>query len=116
MWDRGLNIFALSACGLIILATSIGIVICHIPFRLLTFVMGARTETITRPLLSVIKYGCGIGALFYCLYLYRKAFQNAEMGYACALAWLLFIIVLALTLIVLKSQNRWVYYSDGGDN
>ena len=69
VWDRGLNIFALSACGLIILATSIGIVICHIPFRLLTFVMGARTETITRLLLSVIKYGCGIGALFYCLYL-----------------------------------------------
>ena len=60
--------------------------------------------------------GPGNASLFYCLYLYRKAFQNAEMGYACALAWLLFIIVLALTLIVLKSQNRWVYYSDGGDN
>ena len=60
--------------------------------------------------------GPGNASLFYCLYLYRKAFQNAEMGYACALAWLLFIIVLALTLIVMKSQNRWVYYSDGGDD
>ena len=60
--------------------------------------------------------GPGNASLFYCLYLYRKAFQNADMGYACALAWLLFIIVLVLTLLVLKSQNKWVYYSDGGDN
>ncbi len=59
--------------------------------------------------------GPGNASLFYCLYLYRKAFQNAEMGYACALAWLLFLIVLVLTMLVMKSQNRWVYYSDGGD-
>ena len=60
--------------------------------------------------------GPGNASLFYCLYLYRKAFQNAEMGYACALAWLLFVIVLILTMIVMKSQNRWVYYTDGGDD
>ncbi|MGI6690546.1 MAG: carbohydrate ABC transporter permease [Christensenellales bacterium] len=60
--------------------------------------------------------GPGNASLFYCLYLYREAFQNAEMGYACALAWLLFIIVLALTMLVMKSQNKWVYYEDGGNN
>ena len=53
-------------------------------------------------------------SLFYCLYIYREAFQNANMGYACALAWLLFLIILVLTLVVLKSQKKWVYYSDGG--
>ena len=35
------------------------------------------------------------------------------MGYACALAWFLFIIIMILTAIIMKSQNKWVYY--GGD-
>ncbi|MBN1348288.1 sugar ABC transporter permease [candidate division KSB1 bacterium] len=48
--------------------------------------------------------------LFYVLYLYRKAFMEFEMGYASALAWMLFIIILALTLLVIKSSAIWVYY------
>lgn len=55
-------------------------------------------------------------SLFYCLYLYRKAFTNAEMGYACALAWFLFIIVMILTAIVFSTQKKWVYYADGGND
>ena len=35
------------------------------------------------------------------------------MGYDCALAWLLFLVILVLTMIVLKTQNKWVYYADG---
>lgn len=48
--------------------------------------------------------------LFYVLYLYLKAFKYLQMGYACALAWILFGIILALTLIVFKSSASWVYY------
>lgn len=48
--------------------------------------------------------------LFYVLYLYQKGFQSFEMGYASALAWILFTIVLALTLIIFKTSWRWVYY------
>lgn len=48
--------------------------------------------------------------LFYVLYLYRKAFQHFEMGYASALAWVLFALIMALTLTVLKSSRLWVYY------
>lgn len=48
--------------------------------------------------------------LFYVLYLYRQAFQNFNMGYASALAWVLFVIVLVLTLLVVRSARRWVYY------
>jgi multiple sugar transport system permease protein len=48
--------------------------------------------------------------LFYVLYLYRNAFQYFRMGYASALAWVLFIIILILTLIQLWLSNRWVYY------
>jgi len=48
--------------------------------------------------------------LFYVLYLYRKAFEQFKMGYASAMAWILFVVVLALTLIVIRSSAAWVYY------
>jgi len=48
--------------------------------------------------------------LFYSLYLFRNAFQFFRMGYASAMAWLLFITTLICTLVVLKSSARWVYY------
>jgi multiple sugar transport system permease protein len=49
-------------------------------------------------------------SLFYVLYLYRNAFKYFRMGYASAQAWVLFLILLALTLVVLKSASVWVYY------
>lgn len=51
--------------------------------------------------------------MFYNLYLYNKAFNDFEMGYASALAWLLLIISLVITLIQFRLSNRWVHY-DGG--
>ena len=48
--------------------------------------------------------------LFYVLYLYRKAFQEFQMGYASALAWVLFLIILVLTILVVRSGQWWVYY------
>ncbi|GMA60189.1 sugar ABC transporter permease [Alicyclobacillus fastidiosus] len=43
-------------------------------------------------------------------YLFEQAFQNYQMGLASATAWLLFIIIMVLTLIVLKWSSVWVYY------
>lgn len=48
--------------------------------------------------------------LFYNLYLYQNAFTYFEMGYASAMAWVLFFIVLLLTLLVFKSSAAWVFY------
>ncbi len=48
--------------------------------------------------------------LFYVYYLYRHGFQYFNMGYASALALVLFAIILILTLIVLATSKRWVYY------
>lgn len=48
--------------------------------------------------------------LFYMLYLYRQAFEFFNMGYASAMAWILFAITIVLTLIQLRLSNRWVYY------
>lgn len=48
--------------------------------------------------------------LFYALHLFNKAFLNFELGYASAMAWLLFLLILIATLIVLRSSKKWVYY------
>jgi multiple sugar transport system permease protein len=48
--------------------------------------------------------------LFYLLYLYRNAFTYFEMGYASALAWTLFMIVLVLTIAVFRTTPMWVHY------
>ena len=48
--------------------------------------------------------------LFYSLYLYLNAFRFFRMGYASAMAWLLFLITLVSTLIVLRSSRGWVHY------
>jgi multiple sugar transport system permease protein len=48
--------------------------------------------------------------LFYNVYLFRQAFQFLHMGYASAMAWLLFVIILILTVIQLWVSKRWVYY------
>ncbi|MCL4545957.1 MAG: sugar ABC transporter permease [Chloroflexi bacterium] len=49
-------------------------------------------------------------SLFYVLYLYQNAFQYFYMGYASALAWVLFLIVIVLTAIVFRSSPMWVFY------
>ena len=49
-------------------------------------------------------------SLFYSVYLYREAFTNQRMAVACALAWVLFVIVLLLTLVVFRTSGSWVYY------
>ncbi len=49
--------------------------------------------------------------LFYSVYLYQNAFLFLKMGYASAMAWILFIIILLLTLLLLKLSNRFTYYA-----
>ena len=48
--------------------------------------------------------------LFYNLYLYQAAFKYNEMGYASAMAWILFLIILTLTGLIFRSSSIWVYY------
>ena len=48
--------------------------------------------------------------LFYAYHLFKQAFQYLRMGYASALAWILFVIVLVLTILQLWLGNRWVHY------
>ncbi|MFD0710786.1 carbohydrate ABC transporter permease [Paenibacillus sp. GCM10027626] len=47
---------------------------------------------------------------FFMLLIYNKAFASLQMGYASALAWILFAIILVLTVLVFKTSKSWVYY------
>jgi len=57
------------------------------------------------------KGGPNYATYFYVLHLFNNAFGYARMGYASALAWILFIIVLILTAAVLRSSQYWVFYA-----
>ena len=52
----------------------------------------------------------GDAALFYVVYLFQQAFQFLHMGYASAMAWLLFLVVLVITVIQVRVSRRFVYY------
>jgi len=53
-------------------------------------------------------------ALFYVLYMYRNAFSYFRNGYASAMAWGLFVVIMLLTALLFYSQKRWVYYETEG--
>jgi multiple sugar transport system permease protein len=60
----------------------------------------------------------GLGApqgslLFYPIWLYQQGFQYFHMGYAAAMAWVLFVIIMACTFVLIKTSNRWVFYQGG---
>jgi multiple sugar transport system permease protein len=52
--------------------------------------------------------------LFIVYYLYRTAFTNSMMGYASALAWVVFLIIGIFTLLLFRWSRSWVYYGIGG--
>lgn len=49
-------------------------------------------------------------SLFYAIYLFQQAFRQFNFGFAAAMAWLLFVIIMIITLIQVKVGNRFVYY------
>jgi len=53
-------------------------------------------------------------SLFYVFQLWRTAFTYLDMGTASAMAWLLFIVIMAVTALVFRTSNKWIYY-EGGD-
>ena len=84
------------------------------PVIFFNMVMGIINALQVFTLPYALTYGTGNPAnslLFYSMYLYNNAFKYMNMGYASAMAWILFIVIMAITLILFRSSNRWVYYS-----
>ena len=76
--------------------------------------MVAAFQTFVQPYVMT-SGGPNNGSLFFVYLIYRTAFQDSRMGYASALAWALFVIVSALSLLIFRSSHRWVYYRGGAD-
>lgn len=81
------------------------------PVLLLNLIMGiiGSSQVFTNAFIMT-GGGPNYATLFYVLYLYQQGFQWFNMGYAAALAWVLFVITLVLTILVLKTSSSWVYY------
>ena len=47
---------------------------------------------------------------FFAMYIYDNAFKYFDMGYAAANSWVMFFIILVLSMLVMKSSAAWVYY------
>jgi multiple sugar transport system permease protein len=87
------------------------------PHLLFTFIMGLIGAFQFFTPAFVMSNGTGGPAdstLFYSLYLFQVAFSDFKMGYACALAWILFLLIVIATFVVFKTSARHVYYA-GGD-
>jgi multiple sugar transport system permease protein len=81
-------------------------------FNLLLGLIGAL-QTFTQAYI-ITNGGPQNATLFYALHIYRSAFRDFKMGYAAALAWVLFTIVLLLSLLVFRYLGRQVHYEDEG--
>ena len=82
------------------------------PAILFTLITGLIGASQTFSLVYVLTGGGPANStLFYALYLYRTAFQYLRMGYGSAMAWVLFVGIVAVTMLVFKTSGRWVFYS-----
>lgn len=80
----------------------------QILFNMITGIIGALQE-FSGPYIMT-GGGPNNSTLMYGLHLYRRAFLDLQMGYASAMAWLLFIVILVLTIIMMRTSQRWVFY------
>jgi multiple sugar transport system permease protein len=85
-------------------------------FQLIMSIIGALQVLAEPMLLAGSPAGDGMSAIppadnnLYMVYTYRQIFAEGRYGYGTALLWLLFILILALTLVVFRSSRHWVYY------
>ena len=78
-------------------------------FNLILSVIGAMQTFVQSYVMT--DGGPDNASLLYVLYLYNKAFEQSQMGYASALAWILFLIIVGLSVLLFRSSSRWVYYA-----
>jgi multiple sugar transport system permease protein len=84
------------------------------PYLLFTLIMGFITslQVFTQAYVMSIRGDGGPvdSTLFYVLYLYHKAFRQFDMGYASAMAWFMFVIILVITVIQFRFLSKRVHY------
>jgi multiple sugar transport system permease protein len=84
------------------------------PVILFNLVMGLIRSVQTFTSIYILSEGTGQPAeslLVFSLHLFLSAFADLEMGYASAMAWVTFVILVVCTLLLFRSSRHWVYYS-----
>ncbi|GCD21038.1 carbohydrate ABC transporter permease [Cellulomonas algicola] len=81
-------------------------------FNLVLQVIGAFQSFTQAFVVSGGTGGPADSTMFYTLYLYQKGFTALQMGYASAMAWLLVLIVAAMTALNFLASKYWVFYGD----
>ncbi|WP_353807662.1 carbohydrate ABC transporter permease [Agromyces sp. SYSU T00194] len=81
-------------------------------FNLVLQIIGAFQSFTQAYIVSGGSGGPVDSTLFYTLYLYDRGFANLQMGYASAMAWVLLLIVAALTALAFWTSKYWVFYDD----
>ena len=102
-WDKFCNVTIPMTSAIIFFNLIIGIAQSFQVFALVYVLF-------TPPAIETGTAGPENSALVYVLYLYRNAFQYFKHGYASAMAIVLFLLIMLLTYIAFRSQDRWVYY------
>jgi len=83
------------------------------PYILFNLIMGTiSTLQIFNEAFIMTQGGPESSTTFYAYYLFQQSFQYFRMGYASAMAWILFLIVLLLTVLKLWSSKKWVHYTN----
>jgi multiple sugar transport system permease protein len=77
---------------------------------IMAIIAGLNTFAIPKMIMLTEMYRLGDAIQFYVMVLQNEAFNNLRMGYASAMAWILFVIVLGLTLLIIRLSTRYVYY------
>jgi len=82
-------------------------------FNLITALIGTFAAGIVQSQFMT-NGGPNNASLFIAFYIYRTAFQDGYMGYAAAMSWTLFVLLLVVTLLILKLARSRIYYEDSG--
>ncbi len=79
-------------------------------FNLITGIIGALQVFTQSYMLTDGRFSPNNAALMMSNYLYQKGFADFEMGYACSLGWVIFVIIIVFSAIIFKSSNAFVFY------
>ncbi len=72
--------------------------------------------TVMAQVLALTGGGPANSTYLYSLLVYENAFKYVKMGYASALSWIMFVVIMAITILIFRTSKKWVYYEEEGGN
>ena len=84
---------------------------CMSPIIFYNLIMSLNTNLqVVTPALALTNGGPGNSSMFLTYLMYRYAFKSNQMGYACAISFVIFLIIAVFTGILFSTSKKWVFY------